>query len=234
MKNLLITILLISSLFCGKAYAQTTEADSEVVYTIVEQMPIFIGGEDAMNNFIEKNLNYPKGTSNSYSSKTVYVNFVILKNGHIGEISIIRGINESINNEVIRVIKLMDTLWIPGFQNHKAFNVSYNLPVRYTSESRKPEIINGKSVIDKVQNYKQIDDEYYEAGVKSFGENKIEEALQFFKNANKYNPEDVDALYNTATIYIKMNDNKNACEYLMKIKALGKPDGDELYEKYCK
>ena len=98
------------------------------IYTVVEAIPEFPGGSEKMMLFISKNLKIPE--TDEVISGTVYVTFVIERDGSISNVKILRGIREDYNNEVIRVVKSMPK-WIPGKQNGKAVRVQYNLPIKF-------------------------------------------------------------------------------------------------------
>ena len=75
---------------------------------------------------------------------------------------------------------------------------------------------------------------YYNLGVEYYSKNKIKDALSCYEMAIKLNPDDVDALLNSALIKINQNDIPGACIYLKQIKEIGAPDADKLLLKYCK
>lgn len=105
--------------------------DEDVPFTIVEDMPEFIGGEKELLRFLQKNVTYPKDAIGLGISGTVYVNFVISKKGKIKKINILRGVNKLLDREAIRVVKMMPD-WKPGKQRGKTVEVSYNLPINFT------------------------------------------------------------------------------------------------------
>jgi protein TonB len=106
------------------------EIAPELPYTIVEQMPSFPGGAQDMLNFLGKHTKYPRIASNMGVEGTVFVGFVVSKEGSINEIAIVKGLSKECDEEAMRVVKLMPN-WIAGKQNGKAVAVRFVLPIRF-------------------------------------------------------------------------------------------------------
>lgn len=106
--------------------------EKEKVYTFVELMPEFPGGEDALNKFLRNNTHYPTMASESGISGTVFVKFVVDKSGMIGNVTI-EGAKKGggLEEEAMRVVKKMPK-WKPGKQNGETVAVYFNLPIRFT------------------------------------------------------------------------------------------------------
>jgi TonB family protein len=91
--------------------------------------PIFPGGYQELLNFIEQNIQYPDTAQTLGISGTVYVSFVIEKDGEVTNEVIVRGIHNSIYEEALRVVRLMPN-WIPAIQNKdEATRVKFTLPI---------------------------------------------------------------------------------------------------------
>ncbi|MBN8701747.1 MAG: energy transducer TonB [Bacteroidetes bacterium] len=109
------------------------EAVAEEVFTIVEEMPSFPGGEAEMQKFIQKNVSYPQMEKEAGIQGTVYVSFVVEKDGQITDAKILRGVSggKGCDNEALRVIKAMPG-WKAGKQNGRSVRVQFNVPIRFT------------------------------------------------------------------------------------------------------
>ena len=106
------------------------ESDAEVFY-IVEDMPLFQGeGIEAFRNYIQGSIDYPPIAMENGISGTVYINFVVNKKGLVASINIVRGVDPSLDNEVVRAIKAAPK-WTPGMQRGKPVNVSFSIPVKF-------------------------------------------------------------------------------------------------------
>ncbi len=109
--------------------SQTLNADEEVVYNEVEQMPVFPGGERAMMKFIQDNLKYPETAQVTGVQGTVVVNFVIDKNGKVTNSKVYKGV-QGLDDEALKVINQMPH-WTPGKKDGKAVAVSYTIPIKF-------------------------------------------------------------------------------------------------------
>ncbi|MBK7957278.1 MAG: energy transducer TonB [Bacteroidetes bacterium] len=104
------------------------EAPSNEVFTFVEQMPEFPGGEEAMYKFIQNNIKYPPFALENDITGKVYMEFVIDENGEVNDVKCIRDIGGGCGKEADRVIKQLPK-WKPGKQNGRAVKVRFSIPV---------------------------------------------------------------------------------------------------------
>ncbi len=104
--------------------------DSEA-YAYVKVMPEFPGGEDSLHSYLNKNLKYPLEANDNF--ETVYIQFVVERDGTLSGITIARGFNKYLCNAAIECIKAMPK-WIPGRQNGKAVRVKTIVPCRFRLE----------------------------------------------------------------------------------------------------
>lgn len=105
--------------------------DVEKPFTVVEQAPDFPGGDEARVKFLHDNIRFPQMARESGIEGTVYVTFVVEKNGSISNVQILRGIGGGCDEEATRVIKQMPN-WKPGKQNGQAVRVQFNMPIKFT------------------------------------------------------------------------------------------------------
>lgn len=105
--------------------------DQENVFMVVEDPPVFVGGDEARMNYLVKNIEYPESARNKGIQGTVYVTFVIEADGSVSEVKILRGIGGGCDEEAVRVVKNMPA-WRPGFQRGKPVRVQYNMPIKFT------------------------------------------------------------------------------------------------------
>lgn len=114
----------------GNREQEQEEEDVEVFY-IVETMPQFQGeGIEAFRAYIQKNVTYPQLALENGISGIVYVSFVINRRGELTNISILRSVDPSLDEEVIRALKAAPK-WEPGKQRGKPVNVSFSIPIRF-------------------------------------------------------------------------------------------------------
>ena len=105
--------------------------EEEQIFTIVEEMPSFPGGEEELFKYLGKSIKYPQMAADAGISGVVYVTFVVDKDGKVKDAKVLRGIGGGCDEEAIRVVKAMPP-WKPGKQRGKAVKVQYNLPIRFT------------------------------------------------------------------------------------------------------
>ncbi len=98
----------------------------------METMPFFPGGENALYQFIGKNVKYPQRPKELGISGTVFITFVIEKDGAITDVKVLRGVKnaEECDEEAVRVIKSMPK-WSPCVQYGRNVRVQFNLPVKF-------------------------------------------------------------------------------------------------------
>lgn len=109
------------------------DGDDKIFYA-VEQQAEFPGGLQAMMKFLQKNIKYPASAKRMGIEGKVFVKFIVDKEGGISSMEVIKGINADLNNEAIRVIKLMPP-WKPGKQNGRAVKSQFVLPVYFKLDS---------------------------------------------------------------------------------------------------
>ncbi|MBN2174747.1 MAG: TonB family protein [Bacteroidales bacterium] len=102
------------------------------VFEIAENQPEYIGGEQALQTFIKEHIVYPKGPDQENYQGTVYIKFIVNKDGTIEDVKVVLGVHELLDKEAIRVIKLTSGKWKPGEQQGIPVRVSVLLPVKFT------------------------------------------------------------------------------------------------------
>jgi TonB family protein len=108
-----------------------TLEDEIIPFFRIEKQPEFPGGEGALMQFLAENTKYPADAAIDLNiSGTVYVYFVINKQGKIVDTRIERGFYKSLDNEAVRVIKSMPN-WNPGKQRSKPISVSKVIPISF-------------------------------------------------------------------------------------------------------
>lgn len=109
------------------------EPVEEEIFTIVEEMPTFPGGDAEMLKFLRKNINYPPMEQEAGIQGTVYVSFVVDKEGKVTDVKVVRGVASGPNlaKEAERVVKMMPP-WKVGKQNGRPVKVSYSIPIKFS------------------------------------------------------------------------------------------------------
>ena len=110
--------------------APIEEEEEEVVFQVVEKMPEFPGGQQALFEYLSKNIRYPVIAQENGLQGRVICQFVVNQDGSIVDIVVVRSVDPSLDKEAERVIKSMPK-WKPGEQRGKAVRVKYTLPVNF-------------------------------------------------------------------------------------------------------
>lgn len=104
--------------------------NSTRVYDVVEQMPSFPGGISGLRTYLNQNIRYPAEAQEICVQGRVVVSFVVGKDGHISDVTVLRSVDPSLDKEAVRVIRNMPR-WSPGKQGGEPVRVRYNVPVSF-------------------------------------------------------------------------------------------------------
>jgi protein TonB len=107
------------------------DPDEGKIFTVVEEMPSFPGGEAKLMEYLRNNTKYPTIARENGISGKVYVAFVVDKDGKIKDAKVVRGQGGGLDEEALRVVRTMPE-WKPGRQNGRNVAVHFNLPVNFT------------------------------------------------------------------------------------------------------
>lgn len=83
-------------------------------------------------NMISKTITYPENAKSNQVQGTVYVSFIIEKDGSLSGAKVLRGVNEELDAEAARAIMATNGKWIPGTQKGKAVRVQYTVPIKFS------------------------------------------------------------------------------------------------------
>ena len=108
----------------------TEEAEEVQIFTVVESMPSFPGGEEARITYLNENIKYPQMARESGIQGRVFVTFVVERDGRVTDVKVLRGIGGGCDEEAVRVIQNMPK-WEPGKQRGKPVRVQFNMPILF-------------------------------------------------------------------------------------------------------
>ena len=106
------------------------EEEEAQIFTVVESMPDFPGGDEARIKYLNENIKYPQMARESGIQGRVFVTFVVEKDGCVTDVRVLRGIGCGCDEEAIRVIKNMPK-WDAGKQRGKPVRVQFNMPILF-------------------------------------------------------------------------------------------------------
>ena len=111
---------------------QTTETvtTGDEVFNVVEEMPIYLGGHEALMKYIQQNVKYPKEAQEKGVQGRVLVQFVVEKDGSITDAKILKSVDPQLDAEALRVVNAMPN-WTPGKQKGEPVRTRFTLPVTF-------------------------------------------------------------------------------------------------------
>ncbi len=112
------------------AKADSTVFENNEVYTIVDQMPQYPGGETKLAEFLSDKMEYPVQARQEGIQGRITCSFIVAKDGSISNIEVVDGVNSALNDEAVRMLSLMPN-WIPGMNNGENVNVKCLLPIDF-------------------------------------------------------------------------------------------------------
>lgn len=104
--------------------------EPEKIFTAVEEQPKFPGGDAELYKWLSKNIRYPEMAAQNNIQGRVTVQFVVEKDGSVGEVKIVRGRDPDLDKEAVRVVKSLPK-FIPGKMNGQNVRVWYTLPINF-------------------------------------------------------------------------------------------------------
>jgi protein TonB len=117
------------------------DLDLDVPFAVIEDVPIFPGCErvkkserracfqEQMNKHIRKNFRYPEIAQEMGVQGRVYINFIISKDGSIGNIRM-RGPDKNLEKEAARIISKLPKM-TPGKQRGRPVRVPFSIPITF-------------------------------------------------------------------------------------------------------
>lgn len=106
------------------------QASEEIFGDVVEQMPSFPGGTQALFEYLSANVRYPEDCEETCVQGRVVVSFVVERDGSITEAKVVRSVYPSLDEEALRVVNGMPK-WRPGKQNGNSVRTKYTIPITF-------------------------------------------------------------------------------------------------------
>jgi protein TonB len=111
---------------------EVQEADPEATpFVVVEEMPMFPGGDVALLKYIADHTQYPEVAKENNIQGKVIVRFCVTSKGGVSQVSILKGVDPELDKEAIRVVNTLPA-FKPGKQGGKPVPVWYMVPITYT------------------------------------------------------------------------------------------------------
>lgn len=104
---------------------------NEEIFTIVDEMPQFPTGDDGLGKFIAEYIQYPSRAKEENIHGRILCSFIVRKDGVISNIEVVKGLDQELDNESLRVLSMMPK-WTPGKNDNETVNVKCILPIDFT------------------------------------------------------------------------------------------------------
>lgn len=108
----------------------STGSEGEPIFTVVEEMPQFPGGQAALMQYIARNIKYPVIAQENGIQGRVVCQFIIDERGNTADVQVVQGVDPLLDKEAVRLIEEMPR-WKPGKQRGKPVSVEYTVPVNF-------------------------------------------------------------------------------------------------------
>lgn len=105
-----------------------SNAGESKVFSTVEELPSYPGGQGEFIKYLNKTLTYPPYAKNKKIQGRVLVQFIVEKSGAITNVSVAESANPVLDNEAMRVIRRMPK-WRPGKEKGKVVRVKVMIPI---------------------------------------------------------------------------------------------------------
>ena len=113
------------------AFVEEEAEEDEDIFVIVEDMPSFKGGGlNAFSLYIQKSLKYPPLASENGIEGTVYIRFIVEKDGSINRVEVLRGVDPVLDDAAVAAVERAPK-WEPGKQRGMTVRVSCTIPIMF-------------------------------------------------------------------------------------------------------
>ena len=129
-KLILMSLMAVFCLSTVSAQKTVVSKKNQKVFDVVEQMPKFPGGMEALFKYMAENMKYPEDAKKQQVEGRVLVQFIVETDGSVSNTEVLMRVFPSLDAEAVRVISGMPK-WIPGKQNGKVVRVKYTIPVSF-------------------------------------------------------------------------------------------------------
>ena len=106
-------------------------------FASVDVLPEFPGGMKGWGEYLQSTLKYPDELRKNKITGRVILSFIVLKNGSITDVKVLRGIGGGADEEAVRVVK-ESPKWKPGILKGEPVNVAYTMPIFFQLASNPP------------------------------------------------------------------------------------------------
>lgn len=114
----------------GRLCAQPVDLAREPVHAMVDEPPVFPGGQSALRSHLLTNMLLPDSVLQRGLNGTLKVRFVVDRTGEVREAEVVFPLHPAVDTEALRVVGDLP-LWKPGKLRGTPVNVMYILPIKF-------------------------------------------------------------------------------------------------------
>jgi protein TonB len=107
------------------------QAQQDSVFTDVDEMPEFPGGENGLLKYIAENTRYPEEAKKNNITGKVLIRFIVRKDCTVAGVTLMNGVSPAIDTEAVRVIKSLPKFEKPGKKDGKTVSVYFMVPITF-------------------------------------------------------------------------------------------------------
>lgn len=130
-KLLFMSLMAMLGLTTVNAQKTVVAQKNQQVFDVVEQMPEYPGGMQALFEYLSQNLKYPEDAKEQKIEGRVIAIFVVETDGSISNVEVVKPVFPSLDAEAVRVLSGMPK-WKPGMQSGKVVRVKYTVPINFS------------------------------------------------------------------------------------------------------
>ncbi len=200
----------------------------DTIYTTIDSLPAFKGGDDALSAFLRTNLQYPEWPSDTCLIGDMNVEILIYPDGGVKVLDVkdYNGLGFDHQFEAIRVATATSGHWQPAIYRGRAVPTSYLLYLLFEPQ--------GQQCSGMLERYEEARRQA-EEGLKLFNEGEREAGLKLLDEAVGAFPVHANFRYTRAQMYISMEQYEKACEDLSVVRAhVVLPVVEQLYPLICR
>ncbi len=227
------TLLLVLVVFCigNRAFAQSDSVQGKPnVFTFVEQMPEFPGGDVGLVKFLSQNIVYPQMERDNDIQGRVLLRFIVMEDGSVDGVTVMKGVSPGLDKEAVRVVKALPK-FKPGTQQGKPVRVYFNLPIVYKLQDNELQQMLNK-LATAVKEKSSRDSDFANAVEQAKG-GFYKSALDFLKKSIKRDSKSPLAYDLKGVIELLSGDKKGACRDLRLALEKGSAIANGLLIKNC-
>ena len=129
-KLIILSLMALFGLTTVSAQKTVVAQKTQKVFDVVEQMPEYPGGIQALFEYLSQNVKYPSDAENQKVEGRVIATFIVETDGTINNVEVVKPVFPSLDAEAIRVLSGMPK-WTPGKQSGKEVRVKYTVPINF-------------------------------------------------------------------------------------------------------